>query len=138
MTETPTIESQNLPQPGEGFAGQVQRLNALTVFVRALPTWCREEGATVSIQLVGRPDGVEINLGLPPSADVGMAERVFARLLDTERLMQLETLVDELRNVGVTAEVLSPMIEEAERLALRLHAKDPDVELVPPPPNDPA
>jgi hypothetical protein len=117
------VQAQNMPAPGAGFAGQVARIDALKLFARALPAWSLQNGATVSIALRASPDGLEIDLGLPPSATPQMADSVVSMLIDAERMAQLEFLVDQMRNVGVAPEVLDPMIREAEELAARLFPK---------------
>lgn len=117
------VEAQNMPAPGAGFAGQVARVDALKLFARALPVWAARHNSTVSIQFNASADGVEINLGMPPSATPQMADAVVQILLEAERMAQLEFLVDQMRNVGVSPEVLDPMIAEAEELARRLFPK---------------
>lgn len=114
------IQAHNMPAPGAGFAGQVAQIDALKVFARALPAWAKKNKSSVSITMVATEDGLEINLGLPPSATPSMADDVIGVLRQVERMAQLELLVDQMRNAGVAPEVLDPMIQEAEEIAARL------------------
>lgn len=127
------VSAQGMPAPGAGFADQVARIDAFKVFVRALPSWAAKYNSSVSFTFQATAEGVEVNFGLPESAakNPKMADEVIQRLMDVERMMQLELLVDQLRNAGVAPEVLDPMIEEANQLAQRLFP-DGSVEL-----NDP-
>lgn len=104
------------------FAEDLQRLAAFKVFMRALPGWCRENGTSVSFNIVGNADEVEVGFGMPPEmATDAAAQSLMERLRSEERLMELELLVDEMRNVGVAGALLDPMIIEATELAHLLH-----------------
>ena len=114
------VQAENMPAPGAGFAGQVAKIDALKLFARVLPAWSLQNNTTISLTLRASSEGLEINLGLPPSATPQMADSVVAMLIEAEKMGQLEFLVDQMRNVGVSPEVLDPMIKEAEDIAQRL------------------
>lgn len=113
-----------MPAPGAGFAGQVAKIDALKLFARALPRWAQQNNTTVSLKLHASSQGLEIDLGLPPNATPAMADAVIHMLIETERMTQLELLVDQMRGAGSPAEVLDPMIKEAEEIASRLYPKE--------------
>ena len=104
------------------FAEDVQKLACFQAFMRALPAWCREHKTSVTFQITGDSNDVQIGFGMPP-ADMSeeAAQSLMARMGEEQRLMELSLLIDEMRNVGVGPEILDPMIIEATELAHRLH-----------------
>lgn len=104
------------------FAEDIQRLACFQTFMRALPVWCKEHQTSVTFQITGNGDNVQVGFGLPPEAmSEEAAQSLMARLAEEQRLMELTLLIDEMRNVGVGPETLDPMIIEATELARRLH-----------------
>ena len=116
------VSAQGMPAPGAGFAEQVSRIDAFKVFVRALPSWAAKYNASVSFTFRATAQGVEIDFGLPErvAQNPKMADEVIERLQEVEKMMQLELLVDQMRNAGVGPEVLDPMINQANELAKKL------------------
>lgn len=114
------------------FVDELTQLETFKALARALPRWSQLEGGLPGsgfvIEVAPASDGLAIGLKLPKSMPQEEQERVARSLLshlgEEERLMRLTVLVDEMRNVGVAAEVIEPMAAEAERLALKLHPKD--------------
>lgn len=104
----------------ESFLAKVQSIEALALFARALPAWCRRSGHEVSITIKSNADHIEISLGLSPGASPEDAESVVEFIEKTQRLVGLQTLVDEFRNVGVDSDTLDNMIAEAEAMAVEL------------------
>jgi hypothetical protein len=105
------------------FAESALKLDSIQVFTRALPAWCRENGIN-GLELRLKADGSELNIGvgLPPEKmNDEIVSSILERVAEEERLMTLQLLVDEMRNVGVSTEILDPMIIEATELAQRLH-----------------
>lgn len=107
-------------QASDSFLAKVQSIEALALFARALPAWCRRSGHEVSITIKSNADHIAINLGLSPGATEDDAESAIEFLEKTQRLVSLQTLVDEFRNVGVDQDTLDAMIDEAEGLAVEL------------------
>ena len=69
-------------QPSQEFLGHVQRIDALNVFARAFPLWVRQHGKTASFTLTATVDGgVEIDMGLPASANQEQAQDLLTRIL---------------------------------------------------------
>jgi hypothetical protein len=126
MPEASVLEANGMAEPGTGFAAQIQSLDALALFVRALPGWCRDNGRHVSFIIRATEEGVQVDMGFTEGATPEDAESVVARLQDCERLVRLQLLVDEMRNVGVAPQILDPMIDEATRLAERLFPRTDD------------
>lgn len=104
----------------ESFLAKVQSIEALALFARALPAWCRRSGHEISIVIKSNADHIEISLGLSPGASPEDAESAVEFIEKTQRMVSLQTLVDEFRNAGVDADTVGSMIDEAEALALEL------------------
>lgn len=110
------------------IAQELQRLDAMRLFLAALPRFVRLTGKTVVLKFEGvagaEGEGVGCNVGFSGAGEEEWPF-LFAQVMDVlteeEKLQRLQLLVDEMRNVGVEAEKLDPMIQEAEALAVRLH-----------------
>lgn len=113
----------------DGFARDVQEISALALFAKALPGWCRQHRRGVRIVFECAGDGVAINIGVPDGTPSAVADDLLGRLRDWDRLQALELLVSELRNAGVSPDIIDPMIDEAEALA---HKLSPPEEIVAP------
>jgi hypothetical protein len=111
------------PAFGGTFTEDLQSIDAFRLFNRALPGWSRSQGGISGGFIIEvLPEGVAIGMKLPPGhATEAAASSLMMRLKEEQRLMNLELLIDEMRNVGVVAEVLDPMITEAQELARALH-----------------
>lgn len=109
------------------FAESVLKLDAIQILARALPAWCRENGIKpgenrLEMMLGADSSEMQVGVGLPPHLmDDAHMTSLIQRIGEEERLVVLQILVDEMRNVGVGPEVLDPMIVEATELAQRLH-----------------
>lgn len=107
-----------------GLGDRIQGLDAVRLFARALPGWVGQHGKTVHLRFTASAEGVECDVGFPagtPEELEALLASLIPRLEDSERLMRLELLVDEFRNVGVALEQIEPLAAEAEQLAARLH-----------------
>lgn len=112
------------------FTEDLTNLESFKALTRAMPGWANSlpevmDGSSFVIELAPRGAGVAIGLKLPAGMPIDRQEEVAKALLERigeeERLMRLVVLSDEMRNVGVSAEVLDPIATEAEGLARRLH-----------------
>lgn len=110
------------------IAQELQKLDAMRLFMAALPIFVRQTGKKVvlSFEGVDTPEGAAVgcNVGFSDAEQdewSGLFALLMETLTDEERLQRFQLLIDEMRNVGVAGEVLDPMIVEAEALAARLH-----------------
>ncbi len=107
------------------FFEDVQSLAACKVFVRALPVFVKlHPDAPLSMIIKSADKQVGFGISFPASC-ADRAEELTSELMSIlkkeERLMELELLADEMRNVGVAPDILDPMLAEAEKLARELH-----------------
>ena len=111
-------------QPSQEFLGHVQRIDALNVFARAFPLWVRQHGKTASFTLTATVDGgVEIDMGLPASANEEQAQDLLLLLQRCQRLAHLEVLVSEMRGAGVDDAIVQRFAIEGETLARQLYGR---------------
>jgi hypothetical protein len=111
-------------QPSQEFLGHVQRIDALNVFARAFPLWVRQHGKTASFTLTATTDGgVEIDMGLPASANQEQAQDLLLLLQRCQRLAHLEVLVSEMRGAGVDDAIVQRFAIEGETLARQLYGR---------------
>lgn len=113
---------------GQQFAHDVQHINALKLFVRTLPRWSEENDTGVLIKITSVPGvgGVGIEFGFDQkSLSVKQANELTERLIDTSRLMELENLVETMRGLGVPADIINPLVDEANELAEKLQGAQP-------------
>ena len=111
-------------QPSQEFLGHVQRIDALNVFARAFPLWVRQHGKTASFTLTATVDGgVEIDMGLPASANQEQAQDLLLLLQRCQRLAHLEVLVSEMRGAGVGDTIVQRFAIEGETLARQLYGR---------------
>ncbi len=107
------------------FFEDVQSLAACKVFVCALPVFIKlHPAAPLSMIIKSADKRVGFGVSFPAScADHAedLTKELMTILKKEDRLMELELLADEMRNVGVSPDILGPMLAEAERLARELH-----------------
>lgn len=108
-------------QPSPGLLEQVQKISALNVFAMAFPVWVKTHQRTASLIFKGHLDGsVEMDLGLPKGSSSDQADDLFRLLEECQRLSDLQLLVGEFKNAGVSPAVIQRYVIEAETLAHRL------------------
>lgn len=105
----------------EDFASRTQRLDCFSAFYRALPKWSANNNSSVSFIIKGTKEGVELDIGMPENANMGMIYDVLDVIEMNEKLMRLEFLIEEFKKAGVSSEKIDELVEEAENLAKQLH-----------------
>lgn len=117
---------QETPAAPSSFADQLQGLDAMRVFMQAIPAWMRQNGRTVHLKFTGTEEGVECDLGFP--ADEGEMDELTGSLMDllqkTERLQRLQFLIEEFREAGMEPTVIDLLVAEAESLVRELHPEE--------------
>ena len=111
------------PGQGQQFASDVQSIGALRLFVRALPLWSAQHGAGAVVTVTSNPEmpGVAIEFGFDqPKLSVAAAQNLIERLQETSALMEMEALVEAMRELGVPSEFIDPLVEKADALALKI------------------
>lgn len=119
-------------KPEADFFEQARSLRTLRTIIRALPTWCKVNKTTLSLNFTATPEGVEIHLGLPDGSDPKLSINALQALADNEKLMEMESTIAALRFFGGSPElipdIINQMVEEAEEFARQIH---PDGEVLP-------
>ena len=117
------VESDGI-QPPTGFAPGVGELDAMRLFAKAIPAWSSRTGRSCSFQIFGNAEGVEINIGLSEGSTEADAQSLLDFLRDCERLDRMVLLTEEFRHAGVSSQITSRVVEDANVLALRLFPPD--------------
>ncbi len=124
MTEAVIAETHGMPELSAGFASEVQQIEALALFAKALPGWVMENGKGVKITIECGGPSISVDIGLSQGATSEQADDLLQRLRDWEKLDRLGLLIDEMRNVGVSVDIIDQLVNEAEDLARRLSPPD--------------
>ncbi len=104
------------------FLEQVQRISALNVFARAIPLWARAHGKSVTIAIQSEADGqVGFELKLPENSTEAEAQELFELMEKSQRLADLQVIVEELRRSGVSAEKVQNYALEGDSLLRQLY-----------------
>ena len=110
-------------QQGRQFAQDVHHIEALQLFIRSLPVWCRQHksGVQISITCGDGWEGVGIEFGFDrKQLSVSAGNALIERLMETSKLMELENIIETMRGLGVEPEKINPLVDEANQLAQKL------------------
>jgi hypothetical protein len=107
----------------QSFLDQVQRIAALNVFARAFPLWVKaHNGKTLAITFTAMPDGqVDVDLRMPTDSQEEDAQELFDLLEKSQRLADLQVLVQELRRIGAAPAQIQNYTLEGDSLLRQLY-----------------
>jgi len=107
----------------QSFLDQVQRIAALNVFARAFPLWVKaHHGKTLAITFTAMPDGqVDVDLRMPTDSQEEDAQELFDLLEKSQRLADLQVLVQELRRIGADPAQIQNYTLEGDSLLRQLY-----------------
>ena len=107
------------------FAMQVQGIDALKLFARALPGWVNKTNTGIKIEVDSDPvmdGGVGISISFnKKSLPAKQANDLIDRLIKTNQLMDLERAIEVLKTHGADEGVINAMVDKANELAKQLH-----------------
>lgn len=108
----------------QDFVMQLQSIDALKLFVKALPQWVRENDTAIDIHIQSDPKmdgGVGISISFDKQTlPTSQANELIERMIETNQLMDLERSVEILKGHGADPLVIDALVEQADRLAEKL------------------
>ncbi len=111
--------------PSNFLNDKVVTLENFRIFSRVLPKWSKDFGASAvfNVKITPRLEGVVFDIGFSEGTLPEVVVELFERLVLAEKMVELQNLVEEARNWGVNAELVNPMLAEAERIQQKLFTK---------------
>jgi len=103
----------------DSFFNEIQHLNLVRAFARTIPSWARQHNSTIGFHLKNEDGGVSIQMSLPEK-DQHRAEQLSVDFIEklkiVERLIILESLIEELKRIGADENHINNFVAEGEKL----------------------